>query len=194
MLRLRTKDRVCWANRRACFERMCDEMPLNGFIQPETITVDDTLRLRKYDGNYLTGLPWYQNEVVYYNSEGITDKDKIPDADWVKRMYTAFQNSDTSEMYFIEILKDDTFVPIGDVALQAENPPIVIGVDEYRGCGIGKRVMSAILCRAREVGITRFYGTVIYDYNRASQRLYESLGFQCVEVRGKERIYELLLI
>jgi GNAT superfamily N-acetyltransferase len=169
-------------------------MPINGIVQPEIINIDETLRLRAYDGNFLTGLPWYQNEVVYYNSEGITDKSRIPDEKWVERMYTAYQNSGKSEMYFIEVKKDDAFIPIGDVALQEENPPIVIGIDEYRGIGIGKKVMTAIINRARKIGIKRIYGTWIYDYNIPSQRLYESLGFKCVEINGNERIYELYLV
>ena len=168
-------------------------MPINGIAQPEIINIDETLHLRAYDGNYLTGLPWYENEVVYYNSEGITDKSKIPDAKWVERMYTAFNNSGKSEMYFIEVKENGIFIPIGDVALQEQNPPIVIGVDQYRGIGIGKKVMSAIIQRAKKIGIKRFYNTSIYEYNIASQKLYESLGFVCVDVRGNERIYELII-
>ena len=168
-------------------------MPICGITQPEIINIDETLRLRAYDGNFLTGLPWYQNKAVYYNSEGITDVSKIPDEKWVECMYTAFQNSGKSEMYFIEVKKDDVFTPIVDVALQEENPPIVIGADEYRGIGIGKKVMTAIINRARKIGIKRFYDTLIFDYNIASQKLYESLGFKCVEVIDNKRIYELSL-
>lgn len=168
-------------------------MAINGIDQPEIININETLRLRAYDGNYLTGLPWYQNEVVYYNSEGITDKSKIPDAEYVKRMYDYFASNGKSEMYFIELWENGAFIPIGDVALQEENPPIVIGDDRYRGRGVAKKVMMAIIQRAKEIGIKRFYNTVIYDYNIASQKLYESLGFVCVDVQGKERIYEMNL-
>ena len=41
--------------------------------QPKIIKVDDKIRLRAYDGNYMLAVPWYQDETVYYNSEGITD-------------------------------------------------------------------------------------------------------------------------
>jgi len=167
-------------------------MPYRNFKQPEIIEIDTNLRLRAYDGNYQVAVPWYQNEVVYYNSEGITDKNKIPDEEYVKGMYEYFQKID-SEMYFIEVMKDGKFIPIGDAAMKEENPPIVIGVDEYRGIGIGKKVMTAIINRAREVGITRITETTIYEYNIASQKLYESLGFKRVGVRGQEYIYELLL-
>ncbi|MCL2217002.1 MAG: GNAT family N-acetyltransferase [Defluviitaleaceae bacterium] len=168
-------------------------MPITGVIQPEIIEIEEGLRLRAYDGNHLTGLPWYQNPVVYYNSEGITDLSKIPGEEYVKGMYDWFQSNGKSEMYFIEVEKDGIFIPIGDIALQEKNPPIVIGVDEYRGYGIGKKALQAIISRARELGIKGFYETIIFDYNTASQRLYESVGFKCVEVRGKERVYELEL-
>jgi len=166
-------------------------MPFNGVIQPHIINIDDNLRLRAYDGDYLAALPWYQNPVVYYNSEGITDITKIPDAGYVKRMYDFFQNNGESELYFIEVKKNDTFVPIGDVVVQEVNPPIVIGVGEYRGCGIGKKVLGAMINRAREIGIKRFHNTMIYDYNVASQRLYESMGFRCVGKKDNEFIYEM---
>jgi hypothetical protein len=83
--------------------------------------------------------------------------------------------SKNGELYFIEVLEDGEFIPVGDVPLKEENPSIAIGVPQYRGMGIGKKVMTAIIARARELGIARFYGTKIYDYNIASQKLFESL-------------------
>lgn len=159
--------------------------------QPRIIDVDVGIRLKAYDGNYQLAVPWYQDETVYHNSEGITDSAKIPDKDYVRGMYEYLSNH--GELCFIEVLENGKFVPIGDVTLKAENPPIVIGVPKYRGMGIGKRVMKEILRRAKENCITRIYGSTIYDYNIASQKLHESLGFRCVEVRGNERIYELEL-
>lgn len=35
---------------------------------------------------------------------------------------------DKGEVYFIEIIEDGKYVPIGDVTLKEENLPIVIGV------------------------------------------------------------------
>jgi len=97
------------------------------------------------------------------------------------------------ELYFIEVLENDEFIPIGDVTLKEENLPIVIGVAKYRGKGIAKKVMKAILNKAKELGINKIYGSVVYDYNIASQKLHESLGYRCVEVRGNKLIYELEL-
>ena len=164
---------------------------LNNRAQPSILNIDSRIRLRAYDGDHQVAIPWYQDETVYYNSEGIFGSADIPDAEYVRGMYEYL--STHGELYFIEILEDGEFMPIGDVTLKAENPPIVIGVPKYRGVGIGTKVMKAILRRAKEIGITKIYGSTIYDYNIASQRLHETLGFECVEVRGNERIYELEL-
>lgn len=157
--------------------------------QPAIIHIDHDLRLRAYDGNFRQAVAWYQDPVVYYYSEGITDPSKVPDEDYVRRMYEYL--SRTGELYFIEVLEGGRFVPIGDVTLKEENPPITIGVARYRGIGIGKKVMQAIVARARELGIKKLYNTAIYDYNTASRRLYESVGFKCIGVKGNLMIYEL---
>jgi RimJ/RimL family protein N-acetyltransferase len=166
-------------------------MAYKDFVQPQIINIDNEVRLRSYDGSYKQAIPWYQDEFVYYNSEGITDTSKIPDESYVKRMYEYLNNN--GELYFIEVLEDGAYIPIGDVTIKEQNPPIAIGVAKYRGVGIGTKVMKVIIKRGKEIGITKFYGTTIYDYNIASQKLHESLGYICVEVRGKDRIYELEL-
>lgn len=166
-------------------------MGYKDFVQPQIINIDKEVRLRAYDGNYNQAIPWYQDAVVYYNSEGITDTSKIPDESYVKRMYEYLNNN--GELYFIEVLENGEYIPIGDVTIKEQNPPIAIGVAKYRGRGIGTKVMKAIIKRAKELGITKFYGTTIYDYNITSQRMHESLGYKCVEVKGMDRIYELEL-
>ncbi len=159
--------------------------------RPGVIAIDRGLRLRAYDGNYQQAVPWYQDEVVYYNSEGITKATDVPDADYVKGMYEFLDRH--GELYFIEVLEAGRWIPVGDVTVKAENPPIVIGMAQYRGIGIGKRVMQAVIKRAKEKGIHKIYGSTVYEHNIASQKLHESLGFTCVEVRGNEKIYELAL-
>lgn len=51
-------------------------MPLPNVCQPEIINISQNIRLRKYDGNYVIGLPWYQDPYVYNNSEGIFEDSK----------------------------------------------------------------------------------------------------------------------
>ncbi len=167
-------------------------MPYRDVIQPEILSIEPALRLRKYDGNFEIAVPWYQDPVVYYNSEGIEDPEKIPGRDYVQGMYQYL--SEHGECYWIEVLEDGAFVPIGDVTLKEENPPIAIGVGKYRGIGIGTKVMQAIINRARELGIPKLYGSKVYTYNIVSQKMHEALGFRCVGVNGRERSYELDLL
>lgn len=157
--------------------------------QPGIITIDDYLRLRAYDGNFKVALPWYQDPLVYYNSEGIDDPCNVPDENYVRRMYEYLDKH--GELYLIEVLENGRFVPIGDVTLKEENLPIVIGVERYRGIGIGKRVMKAILRRAQELGIKKIYGSAVYEHNIISHKLHESLGYNCVKKSDGARLYEL---
>lgn len=166
-------------------------MAYKDFQQPEIIEIDENIRLRKYDGNYKQAVAWYQDEFVYKNSEGISDSSKIPDEKYVRKMYEYL--SENGELYFIELMKNGTFIPIGDVTLKEENPCIAIGVAQYRGIGIGKKAMRAIIERAKKLGIQKFYGSSIYDYNIISQKMHESLGFKCVEARDGIKVYELNL-
>ena len=150
-------------------------MALKEFVQPEIIDISDSLRLRKYDGHYELFLPGYQNPVVYQNSEGIFDESRIPDLDYVKGMCTYLAKM--GELYYIEAKEMDTYVPIGDVTVKDENPPIAIWIDTYRGKGIGKLVMQIVINRLKELGFEKITGSTVYQWNTASQKLHENLGF-----------------
>ena len=163
-------------------------MALKEFVQPERIDISDSLRLRKYDGHYELFLPGYQNPVVYQNSEGIFDESKIPDLDYVKRMCTYLAG--VGELYYIEAKENDTYAPIGDVTVKDENPPIAIWADAYRGKGIGKLVMQAVISRLKELGFAKITGSTVYQWNAASQKLHEGLGFHRVSEDEKEITYE----
>lgn len=144
-------------------------MPFQGIEQPNIIQIDAQLRLRKYDGNYMLAYPWYQDDVVRKFSEGITDPNIRLDENWVAKKLNSLNKS--GELYFIEVLEQDDYIPIGDVTLQENNPPIEIGVAKYRGIGIGKKVMAALLRRAKEIGIKKIYNTGCNEDNYASQKM-----------------------
>ncbi len=164
-------------------------MPLENVTQPPIIQINETLRLKAYDGHHDFALSWYQDPVVYYNSEGITDPNLIPNMAYLNRMYTYLNK--VGELYFIEVLENGIYKPVGDTAVKSENPPIAIGKARYRGQGIGKLVLKAVLKRAKEAGIPKITGTIVYDYNEASKKLHESLGYKQVDKKGNELIYEL---
>lgn len=166
-------------------------MPLGNIQQPEVIELNDQLRLRKYDGNYACFLPGYQDPFVYQNSEGIFDKSRIPNLDYMERMCSYL--SRVGELYYIEVLENGSFVPIGDVTVKDENPPIAIWKAEYRGKGIGSAVMQWVTDRLRTLGYQRIHGSTVYRWNIASQKLHEHLGFRRTGEDNKEIIYALEL-
>jgi GNAT superfamily N-acetyltransferase len=164
-------------------------MALEHHIQPEIIPIRDDLRLRKYDGHYELFLPGYQDPYVYQNSEGIFDESRIPDLAYVKGMCTYLAR--VGEMYYIEAKKNGVFIPVGDVTVKPENPPIAIWCDEFRGKGIGKLVMLTVIQRLKDLSYTGIRGSTVYRWNTASQKLHESLGFQRVKEDDKDIYYDL---
>ena len=163
-------------------------MALKEFEQPEIIDINDSLRLRKYDGHYELFLPGYRDPVVYQNSEGIFDEGRIPDLEYVKRMCTYLAR--VGELYYIEAKENGTYVPIGDVTVKEENPPIAIWREAYRGKGIGRLVMEAVIGRLKELGSAKITGSTVYQWNTASQKLHERMGFRKVSEDEKEIVYE----
>lgn len=149
-------------------------MPIPGIEQPEIINISNRLRLRKFDNKYYFALDWYQDEETVKLVDGLNAK--IYDYETLKRMYECLNN--IGELYFIEILENDEFIPIGDVTFCKDDMPIVIGDKKYRGKGIGKEVIEALIQRAKNLGYHELEVREIYNYNIASQKLFESCGFR----------------
>lgn len=147
-------------------------MPIQGIEQPELIQVDETIRLRKYDGIHDFALEWYQDPEVVWLMDGV----RTPyDADKLGRMYRYL--NEQGELYWIEALENGSYHPIGDVTFWQEDMPIVIGEPVYRGKGIGRKVVSALIQRGRDLGYDRLYVDQIYHYNAASRKCFQSVGF-----------------
>jgi len=166
-------------------------MPLPHTDQSSLLLISHNLRLRKYDGNFSAFLPGYQNPVVYQNSEGIFDETRIPDLAYVERMCRYL--SEAGELFYIEYLFEENWIPIGDVTIKPENPPIAIWFDEFRHLGIGTKVMLACIARLKKLGYEKITGSTVYVWNKASQKLHEKLGFQKVGQEGDEILYDLNL-
>jgi len=147
-------------------------MPLAGIIQPEILAIGEDLRLRKYDGHHDFAVEWYQDAETLRLIGGNT----VPyDAEKVARMYRYLDNK--GELYFIEILDGGYFRPIGDVTWWKDDMPIVIGDASCRGRGIGRRVIGALVNRARSLGFASLGVDEIYHFNAASRRMFEACGF-----------------
>ena len=147
-------------------------MAIQGIAQPELIPIDGTLRLRRFDGKYDFALEWYLDTHTVYLVDGVK-KPYTPEK--LERMYRYLDS--VGELYFIEAFQDGQYVPIGDVTFWQADMPIVIGRKEYRGRKIGRKVISALIRRGRELGYSRLYVNEIYDYNEASKRCFLSAGF-----------------
>lgn len=166
-------------------------MPISDLAQPEILPVDGDLRLRRFDFDFGPALDWYRSPETVYLVDGVMtpyDEEKL------ERMYRYLDAH--GELYWIEIREGETWERIGDVTLSpnmpGENLPMVLGPVRYRGRGIGRKVLAALIARARELGLSQLQ-VEIYDWNAASRRCYESVGFRAVERTDTGARYELTL-
>lgn len=165
-------------------------MPMEGIIQPTTIDITSTLRLRKFSGDCAFALEWYQDEETLLLVDGKTDP---YDLKRLCQMYRYLQEQ--GELYWIEYKGENSahFVPVGDVTFGKENIPIVIGEPSLRGKGIGKQVIQALMARARTLGFDVLRVAEIYKYNVGSRKLFEACGFRAIWDTEKGHGYECVL-
>ena len=163
-------------------------MAIQGIEQPEIIQIDNTLRLRKYDGIHDFALEWYQDEETVYLVDGKRDPYTM---ERLGGMYRYLNNA--GELYFIEALENGTYKPIGDVTFWQEDMPIVIGDPAYRGKGIGRKVISALIERGKSLGYDHLVVGEIYDWNVGSRKCFEGVGFVPCEKSEKGSSYKLTL-
>ena len=163
-------------------------MAIQGIEQPALIQIDESLRLRKYDGVHDFALEWYHDEETVYLVDGKRDPYTM---ERLGGMYRYLNNA--GELYFIEVFENGTYRPIGDVTFWQEDMPIVIGDRDYRGRKIGRRVVSALVKRGVALGYDHLEVGEIYDWNEGSRRRFESVGFVAYEKTEKGAKYRLLL-
>lgn len=154
-------------------------MPIQGVEQPKYIQVNNVLRLRKYDGRFDFAYDWYQDGETCLMVNGTVAPMK---QESITIMYE-YLNAH-GELYFIEYLEDENYIPIGDVTFWKEDMPIVIGNPAYRKRGIGYLVVKKLMERARELGYEKVYVDEIYDYNKGSIRCFEKAGFMPYQKTG----------
>lgn len=148
----------------------------------DPIRVTDRVRLQPVDPQHMSGdrlqalLPCYQDLETVRMVDGPNAEPY--DLDKLKAMFQYM--SEHGELYVIEHLSPDRrWIPIGDAGLQIHAFPVVLS-PEHRGQGIGRAVIKTLINRARVLGWQTVEVSEIYDYNEASRRTYESLGFVVV--------------
>lgn len=149
--------------------------------------IDDSLRLRPYDGRHDFALPWYQDAQTLW---GVDHRTEPYDAELLGRMYTYLDQK--GALYFIELKQSDTYIPVGDVTLCRDDLPIVIAPG-YQHCGIGGRVLRGLIAHARKLGWDHLAVEEIYQDNIGSQRLFLGAGFQKVKDTAQGAGYRLEL-
>ena len=154
----------------------------------DVLQIEETLRLRRFDGNYDFAFEWYQDSETVLFVDG---KAEPYSYETLTNMYNYL--NEKGELYFIEVNENGKWKSIGDVTFWQEDMPIVIGEREYRGKGIGKKVVSALVERGRAMGYDTLYVGEIYDFNIGSQKCFESVGFRRYEKTEKGSRYVLEL-
>ncbi len=163
-------------------------MPIPNIPQPEILPIDETLRLRKYDGEFVFAYDWYQDVETVWMVDGVKEPYTM---EKLERMYRYLDAH--GELYFIEILEENRWKPIGDVAFWREDLPIVLGDKACRGKHIGRRVIAALIQRGRELRFPELFVNEIYEYNPGSRKCFESLGFHAYEATDRGSRYRLVL-
>ena len=142
---------------------------------PEVIDVGVGLRLRTYVGgaDVDTAWPWYTDLDTVRLVDG--DDAQPYTREQVRAMYEAL--SGQGELYMIEQHSEpDAWEPVGDVTLAPHTVPIVLR-PESRGQGVGRRVMTALIERARNLGWEELQVREILPGNVVSSALFMGLGF-----------------
>ncbi|NQG97948.1 GNAT family N-acetyltransferase [Streptococcus suis] len=160
-------------------------MAIEGVEQAVVLEIDNQIRLRRYDGIHDFALIWHQDLELVWLIDG---DEEVYSADLLHRMYEYL--STNGECYFIEIVENGQFLPIGDVTLFRDDFAIAIGDKRYWKKGIGTKVLHRMIERASEVGLEEILVEEIYDWNTGSRKLFEKCGFEAVEKTKKGWSYK----
>ncbi|MBF0778678.1 GNAT family N-acetyltransferase [Streptococcus cuniculi] len=137
------------------------------------IEIEENLRLERRRPTDKEALIWYQDEDLVYLVDGVREAYSL---EKLRRMYAYLDR--VGELYTIEVAENGVWKAIGDVTFSPDNLPIVIGDSSYRGQGIGKKVIQALIAEARKRGYPALCVREIYRENKASQKCFTACGFK----------------
>ncbi|WP_082344007.1 GNAT family N-acetyltransferase [Sulfobacillus thermosulfidooxidans] len=153
------------------------EMQFLGGMSLRAYLTDNDLKLVRWDESMGVEFaePWYQDPEVLYFSEG--PGFQAFDTERLWKMYRYLHQH--GQLYIIEISRQGVWRPIGDVTLAQDMMPIVIGDKNFRGQGLGFRVISLLIRYAQEqLQWSSLVAHKIYAYNVASLRVFTKAGFR----------------
>lgn len=137
------------------------------------IKISDTLFLQPYDYLRKESLVWYSDLEIQWLVNGTSIPFNYSD---IERMYE-WQN-EHGELFYIEYLEKNIFQTIGDVCFSDKDFAIVID-KRFQGRGVGKKVVKYFENKLNKNKSFRVKS--VYKYNKGSQRLFESLGFEKID-------------
>lgn len=132
--------------------------------------IDEEISLIPYYPNEEVTLKWYQDPVLCKQVDNI---DFVYTPERLRAMYSYL--SSHGECYYIEYKG----VLVGDITLKEDEISIVVS-KEYQNRHIGRRCVKNIMELAKEKNIS-FVKAQIYDFNKQSQKMFMSLGFELVK-------------
>lgn len=134
------------------------------------VEITNNLYLAKYFPAYKISLAWYKDK----ETVKMVDNSEIPyDLDKLKLMYDYLDKN--GDLYYI-IFENKL---IGDCAIFDDNVVAIVISKEYRGKGIGHRVLEALIKIGKEKNLP-YLKAEIYDFNEVSKKLFLQNGFKSV--------------
>ena len=135
------------------------------------------MNMRKIDNNICL-VPYYPNEDIaiawYQDKEVCKQVDNIDDVYSLDRLRAMYNYLSThGECFYIQYKGK----LIGDISLQDTSEIAVVICKEYQNQHIGRRCVLDMIKLAKEKGM-RAVKANIYSFNKQSQRMFQSIGFQ----------------
>lgn len=130
--------------------------------------IDNELRLIPYYRNDAASLPWYQDLDV---CKQVDNREEPYDVELLHRMYDYLAAH--GECYYIEYKG----VLVGDVSLRENGEIAIVVCKEYQNQHIGRWCVLEMLKLAKEKEMEQVTAN-IYSFNRPSQRMFQSVGFE----------------
>ena len=130
--------------------------------------VDDDICLVPYYPNEDIAIAWYQDKEVCKQVDNIDD---VYSLDRLRAMYNYLNTH--GECFYIQYKGN----LIGDISLQDTSEIAIVVCKEYQNQHIGRRCVLDMIKLAKEKGMSRIKAN-IYSFNKQSQRMFQSIGFQ----------------
>ncbi len=130
--------------------------------------IDDDICLVPYYPNEDIAIAWYQDKEVCRQVDNIDD---VYSLDRLRAMYDFL--STHGECFYIQYKGK----LVGDISLQDTSEIAIVVCKEYQNRHIGRKCVLDMIKLAKEKGMSQIKAK-IYSFNKQSQRMFQSIGFQ----------------